>query len=869
MSCAKLELDPTSVVGSKMYGIDSYCFSASVEFGSTGGPSTLTLQIVSKSGNYTLPTLPQEDKFYTKMPKTKIALGEGKFFNGTLVSYSLQKKAEQKILSVSFKDNSYSLDQVTVGLDFYWGSKTKNRQSDLMLLGKQMNPCDQNGDSEISFDEQNASGPVDYCSVLLACQSPDAYEDRCNPAGQILPVRYTINELINTLSSYKIKVRNASTFLKLNTNPNEFTGSLRSVLSSWCQEYGLTFYWDYNTDELVFIDLSEDVKIDFNKYINLDNIDEYTQTESIEETYSQGIVSYFGREGELKDYQANGKAVVNLRPLTYADLIDVSDFSQTEINLKELSIALSYYSSTMREVYQWFYYYGIKGPSQAAQYLYDTTAAQNSISAPGEDLKVLKNLANMKILQVASFDNDNAANFSIFEKSLAPEKLATLKSRSQVYSKTKSSYQPVYYFIVADFDDQLLAKQYEEEANLAQNFLGRNWIRQYNPNLCCGASAISQISVFSPDGTANFYPGFSNVNGLNFTSFGYEQGSYVDSLVNDANDAEGRQPTTNISFDKTYQVNTSFVLAERDPKWYPNSSQLGDYEPVFDYYQSDYNFALVGENGRPAELLNVYPAARTNPNIRLLLCNIGLFKGSLLPVTTSTILNFLEVKNPTKVFNTQYNNTSNGQQYQEVEAGQVGLTSRECTWITIDGFAFQTPVSAILLNETASETSSNYKVLVQQSFTQQVEIPKVQSAFVTSVNNRGLRNEYLYKPIDSNDINIFAPRSCVPSEEILARIHRTVTEYLGTEKVWPSKSVEFSMAGVIPYDVTIEEGLENFTITMGDNGVFTRYRISSRYAQQITDSQYQNIVKNIYQKLTKTLTVPPYRTKQVTTYPVI
>lgn len=866
MSCAKINIPEDSCIGNSYFG--GYCFSANLQFGGFKSPSTLTLQIINKNGEYSLPKLPQGDKFYTKLPKTKIALGGGKFFNGTLVGYSLQKKADQKILSVSFKDNSYSLDQLNCGLDFYWGSKTKNKQDDLILLGKQMNPCDQNGDSEVSFDEQNASAPVDYCSVLLACQAPDAYEDRCKSAG-ILPVRYTINELINKLSSYKIKVRNASTFNKLNTSPAEFTGLLRSVLSSWCQEYGLSFYWDYNTDELVFIDLSEDVKIDFNKYISLDNIDEYTQTESIEETYSQGVVSYYEREGELKDYQADGKAVINLRPLTYADLIDVSDFNQTEINLRELSIALSYYSSTLREVYQWFYYYGIKGPTQAEQYLYDNEAAQNSISAPGEDLKVLKNLANMKILQVASFDNDNAANFSIFEKSLAPEKLATLRSRSQVYSQTKSSYQPVYYFIIAEFDDQLLAKQYEEEANLAQNYLGRNWIRQYNPNLCCGASAISQVSVFSPDGTANFYPGFSNVNGLNFTSFGYEQGSYVDSLVQTANESESQQPETVESFGKDYQVNTSFVLAEREPKWYPNSSQLNDYEPTFDYYQSDYNFALVGENGRPNELLNVYPAAKNNPNIRLLLCNIGLFKGPLLPVTTTTILNFLEVKNPTKVFNTQYNNTSEGQQYQEVEAGQVGLTSRECTWITIDGFAFQTPVSAILLQGATSETSSSYKVLVQQSFTQQVEIPKIQSAFVTSVSNRGLRNEYLYKPIDSNDINIFAPQSCVPSEQILAQIHQTVTEYLGTEKVWPSKSVEFSMAGVIPYNVTIEEGLENFTITMGDNGVFTRYVISSRYAEQISDVAYQNIVKNIYQKLTKNLTVPPYRTKPVLTYPVI
>jgi len=867
MACSKIQLGNV-VVGSKLYG--GLCYSAEVSFGGIGGPSTLTLQIVSKTGNYSLPKLPQGNKFFRNMPLSTFSLGNGKVFKGYLVSYTLNKKADLKTLSVSLRDGSICLDQINVGLNILWGNKTKNKLNDLILVGKAYNQCDTNFDSTIDFNDFNQSNP-DYCSPLLGCEPEDAYTNRCQDTiSQILPVKYTINELIDKLPSYGVKIRNASTFTKLNTNPNEFTGTLRSVISSWCQEYGLSYYWDYNTNELVFIDLSEDVKINFNEYINLDDIDEYTQTESIEETYSQGVVSYFGREGEFKDYQANGNAVINLRPLTYADLIDTNDLTQTEINLKELSIALSYYSSTLREVYQWFYFYGIKGPTQAEQYIYNSTAAQNSNTAAAQDAKVLKNLANMKILQVCSSTNENAAAFSVFEQALAPEKLATLRERSQVYSQNKSTYQPVYYFIIAEFDDQLLAKQYEEEANLAQNYLGRNWIRQYNPNLCCGASKFSDVNVFSPDGTANFYPGFTNLNGLNFASFGYEQDSYVDSLLQTAEEAENNEPEVVTNFDRPYRVNTSFVLAERSPKWYPNSSQLDDYQATFDYYQNNYNFALVGENGRPQQLLNIYPAAQNNPNIRVLLCNIGLYQGPLLPISISRIDNFLEVRNPTRVYNTQYNDTNQGQQYQEVQAGQVGLSSRQCSWIILDGFGFMTPVGSVIFEDAPNiEVSSNYKVLVQQSFNQTVQIPKVQSAYITSTNNKGLRNEYLYKPIDSNDINIFEPRSCVPSEQTIQEIHETVSEFLGTEKVWSSKAVEFSAAGVLPYDISIEEGLENFSIVMDEGGVKTRYRVSSRYAQPITESNYQNIVKNAYQKLTKPLTIPPYQTKPVLTYPNI
>jgi len=77
------------------------------------------------------------------------------------------------------------------------------------------------------------------------------------------------------------------------------------------------------------------------------------------------------------------------------------------------------------------------------------------------------------------------------------------------------------------------------------------------------------------------------------------------------------------------------------------------------------------------------------------------------------------------------------------------------------------------------------------------------------------------------------------------------------------------MAGVVPYPISIEEGLENFTISIDENGVFTRYKISSRYAQPIGDTMYQSIVKNIFQQMTKSSTVPPYSAKSQQTYPEI
>ncbi|MFA5235036.1 MAG: hypothetical protein WC390_11615 [Sulfurimonas sp.] len=867
MACDKLSIDPDSIIGSPRNG--GHIFSVDVQFGGFEAPSTLTVQIINKTGNYSLPMLPQGDKFYKKLAKERLNIGGGYYFNGYLVSYTLTKKAEQKILSLKFRDGSVALDQLAVGMNALWGDKNKNKADDLLIIGRNFNPCDKNGDSLISFDEANSEGSPDNCSPCLGCQNDQSYADRCKVSEyMILPVKYGFHELIQSLSSHNINVVNAKSFNKLNSNANSFTGSLRSVLSSWCQEYGLTFYWDYNTDSLVFVDLGVDVKIDFDKYINLDNIDEYTQTESIEETYSQGVISYYERAGELKDYQCTDNAIINLRPLTYADLLD-KDLSSDYINLREISLALSYYSSTLREIYWWFYCYGIKGPQQAETYLYDQNAAQKSSSADAQDAKVLHELAGMKILQVASQSNENQGDFETFANILSDEKKETLRSLNEIYSKSHGAGSLAYYFIIAEFDDQLLAKQYSEEANLAQNYLGKYWIRQYNPNLCCGASRYSDVNVKAPDGTANFYQSFSNINGLGFTSFGYNDNSYVASVVANATESEDQQPETNEKFGKTYRVNGSFIEAERSPKWYPNSAQLSDYAALFDYYQNNLNFALVGDGGRPPDLLTVYPAAKQNPNIRLLLCNIGQFDGERLPISVSNINNFLEVRNQTQVFTTQFNKTNVGDPQEEIEVAKMGLTSRECMWITLDGFQFMTPVGGVIFAESNFQTSSAYRVLVTQNTTQQVEIPKIQNSYITSVVNRGFKNEYLYKPIDSNSINIFNEGSCTPSEETLRQIHNDVTKYLGTEKVWPAKSVEFSMAGVIPYTVTIEDGLENFTISIGDNGVFTRYRISSRYAQPITDSIYQNIIKNIYQKLLTNPTVPPYKIKPQTTYPII
>ena len=83
-----------------------------------------------------------------------------------------------------------------------------------------------------------------------------------------------------------------------------YNGSLRTVLTSWGQKLGFTFYWHPTEDKIYLMDLRGGVPYkDMDDCIDtiLDkakNIVGRNYSYSIEDTFSQGASAYFGQDGE-------------------------------------------------------------------------------------------------------------------------------------------------------------------------------------------------------------------------------------------------------------------------------------------------------------------------------------------------------------------------------------------------------------------------------------------------------------------------------------------------------------------------------------------------------------------------------------------
>lgn len=234
--------------GGVVYGLN-------INMGYSSAPSKLTLDIVSKDGNYSLPTLNS---------KTSITFGDFNF-NGIIWSYNLKETSEEKTLQVTIIDNSVILDRYYVLL---WKRGLLGQMGRDVSIAREFDfssesiiaPA-QNTDKVIPYTEftekklskqsisrkSKSLGGARVGSVLLVghekfsdseCDIPDTY--------------YTFNDLKNILPFQGVLPSN-------NTWKATHEGTLREVLSSWAADLGYDFYWDFSLNTIVFYSVSKGV----------------------------------------------------------------------------------------------------------------------------------------------------------------------------------------------------------------------------------------------------------------------------------------------------------------------------------------------------------------------------------------------------------------------------------------------------------------------------------------------------------------------------------------------------------------------------------------------------------------------------------
>ncbi len=509
-------------------------------------PSEVSLKFVNRDGNYSLPITDGERPI-------KIKIGNFYNFEGYVVATETTSDAKGgKLMSVKYQDSSIVLDKVTIGLKGVHGpgftTSFFGTQSDnLILVGSQIDPC---------VDVGNL--PVDPCAPV--CQErEDREEFDCaqEKATKILQVDYSFNELKAAVSS-KVAFGSFPSAINLDYRAS-YSGSLREVLQNWCGDFGISFYWHSNA--IYFFDLSTGVTINIGGLDNGTNVISETESRSIENNSAPVKVVYFGAEGEERSYSctANSSKALTLTPVTLFDLLAPSSSSggddfvrlsydpQLKNGTNALSyfydaIILSYYSDKLRDVYFWF----------EREELNTAADVEDWITADKKPIQALGALKPMRVIHKDSTDTNIQAAYTKMLALLDPEQTANMISKNG-------------YFVIAEYDETRHNRYSDMEAALANDFLGKYWIRLFND----GAA----YSFDAPDGNVKYYSNGSEIQFpfLNHLPSSVQQSSeFLQRLIESAEVEDGEITSTT--------SHGRFILMDRTAVWSPakNSQTIQD-----------------------------------------------------------------------------------------------------------------------------------------------------------------------------------------------------------------------------------------------------------------------------------------------------
>jgi hypothetical protein len=737
-------------------------YSVSWDFNDGESPSKLKISVVNDKGKYGTPSL--------SFQKDETIQLDNFTFRGYLISFNLNSSVNQKTLDLEYVDKSIDLEKYFVVLYTKnadkFASEFEPQRTNLIIVGKPYHPCDKNMDSTLSFTNEIKVKDVDWCDPC-PFMPPDKYKEACNPERanfEIFPVYYTFNELIRevkrTLKGFTIQEPpSPDKFIK-----RDYEGSLKSVLSSWCEELGLAYYFDPVGNALKFVDRSKrPIQIPrFTDTTVADMIDLNT-SESIENTFSRGYIATYSKVGEDKSYDCNNERLVTVRCLTTQDLyidginpdesnVYIDDNTVSEKNflsdtgpqpqspptatpqqpvapkdasnnikakdaadVEELLTAVSYLGEPAHHAFAWFWYYQIKKASDAED-KYRIASYEEESTEQGQK-KILRYFGNMKIREVYSANNPNEekkTKFVTCRNQMDVEKRSLLEAECR--ARGFSEQDPGYYFMVAEFNEEYFDKQVKIRTDRAENFLGKYWHKHFGLRflIAGGDNKNGEITVECPDGAqGQWYKENETADGLPIFAFGHLEKSKIGKLFEDILDNQNQIETQNKTyFDKLKKfgpdsvdlrkASSAFVLINREQKWFPDKSSFSNYESLFKWYSDVAPNVYNDTDGRPKFLFDLYPEAKNNANIKIFICR-DLTKepdGAFDQVEFSTVDHPIEPKKRQQYTKDQQDGFGNTT---VIKKGPWGLNGRKCVKIKLPGIDLFTPVQCFGNNDIIEE----------------------------------------------------------------------------------------------------------------------------------------------------------------------
>lgn len=437
-------------------------YSVNWDFNDSASPSSLRIGLISEDGYYNYNNL--NSKLNESRYKTKFNITIGAFsFQGYFTDFTIEKTPEQKLLWLEFVDIGADLDRWYVGLHARHGDNGIYNSDRLIICGKEYSPCDSNLDSNVAYKATNgvAVDPCDPCPTM----PPDKYKVSCNNVNayfNIWETWYTFNELIlklqtifkNSAGEISVSIDNANLN---NTFRSQHVGKLKDVLSAWCSDLGLSYYWDPISSKLVFVDRKKVLSIPEYDVLSKDsNIIDLKYGNTAKSTFSRGFLGFFSKEGNVHQYSCSSdpfNSFYTLRPA----------ISYNQDYVKKCGLA--YYSKALFSAWSWLNNGG----------------------------------AEIGIGRYSTIEDGNTYEW-LNSAVLSEDQISAYGGRGK------------YYYIIAECDEDAAQVSYEYYQNAA-NILGKYWITNASFPYMAGAffDSHSSVQIDSPGGSAKFFTSYNDL----------------------------------------------------------------------------------------------------------------------------------------------------------------------------------------------------------------------------------------------------------------------------------------------------------------------------------------------------------------------
>lgn len=221
-------------------------YSISLNQGYSEAPSTIDVSVVN--GGPASPSLGGSP--------VSISIGDLSF-KGYCYSAQYEEKVGEKVAHLKYCDGSIILDQIQVGLIQRHYGVPKEEAALKPITGTFQCPqCDGSTQKVKAVAEVRVrTGNFEIGDVFIM-GSEEATHSQCD----FPDVNYTFGDLIG-LMGRRMSIRFLPGAGPGGSYRNKFVGSLREVLSNWCAEYALSFYWDFVSNSLVIYSLAQGIQI--------------------------------------------------------------------------------------------------------------------------------------------------------------------------------------------------------------------------------------------------------------------------------------------------------------------------------------------------------------------------------------------------------------------------------------------------------------------------------------------------------------------------------------------------------------------------------------------------------------------------------